>query len=463
MVDRKDLIRKLYYSDNLPILRSMEDESVDLIYLDPPFNSNRAYNIIYPDDLGQVTAFEDTWYWTPECDAHIHDMTHLKTRSILDALANAMGKSQICAYLVNMAVRLIEMRRILKPTGSIYLHCNPTASHYLKIVMDAIFGTNNFRNEIIWHYRRWTGKAKKFQCLHDVVFFYTKTSDYSFNILYTDYTTGSRERKVQGVLNRFKGGETHFVSYKSVDEKGVRENDVWNIPFVAPSAKERLGYPTQKPLALLEKILLASSNEGDLVLDPFCGCGTTVEAAEKLKRHWIGIDITYSSIAAIKERFRRQKYNVWGEIQIFGEPKTEGEVEKNLINSQSASARKEFEKFCVTSIGGLPNDKMGADGGIDGRIPIDKNEIAIVSVKSGRISIEQIRALRGLLNGKNKIGIFITKVKPTKKMKLFANQSGIYEFPDKPEKVVFRTQELIPRIQILTLEQILKGVQPILP
>ena len=326
MVKREDLIRKLYYSDNLPVLENMEDEFVDLIYLDPPFNSNRAYNIIWPDDLGQVTAFDDTWSWSPECDVILQNISHLDSKRILNAFVDAMGKVQICAYLVNMAVRLIEMKRILKSTGSIYLHCDPTASHYLKIIMDEIFGRKNFQNEIIWHYRRWTGKAKKFQKLHDVIFFYTKTDTYNFNVLYTDYTEGSVNRKMQGVLNRFKDGKSHFVSNESIDEKGVRENDVWQIPFVAPSAKERLGYPTQKPLALLKRILNASSNEGDVVLDPFCGCGTTVIASEALRRHWIGIDITYSSIAAIKERFKREKFTTWGNIQLLGEPATEEEV-----------------------------------------------------------------------------------------------------------------------------------------
>ncbi len=463
MVAREDLIRKLYYSDNLPILQNMEDNSIDLIYLDPPFNSNRAYNIIYPGDLGQVTAFEDTWYWTPECDVHLMDMKHLKAKNILDALVVAMGKVQMCAYLLNMALRLIELQRILKPTGSVYLHCDPTASHYLKIVMDAIFGEENFKNEIIWHYRRWTGRAKKFQQLHDVILFYTKSNEYTFNVLYTEYTDGSKERKEQGVLHRFKDGEAHFVSYKSLNKKGVRENDVWHIPFIAPSARERLGYPTQKPIALLKRILTASSNEGDVVLDPFCGCGTTSEAAEILKRHWIGIDITYSSIAAIKERFKRQNFDFWDKVQIIGEPKTEEEVENSLIHSESAKARKEFEKFCVTTIGGLPNEKMGADGGIDGRIPLVNKQIAVISVKSGSVSVKDIRELKGILNGKNKIGIFLTKEKPTQPMISFANQAGIFEQLSKADGIVFDKTVPIPIIQILTLEQILRGERPVLP
>ena len=192
-----------------------------------------------------------------------------------------------------MAVRLLEMRRLLKPTGSLYLHCDPTAGHYLKTLMDSVFGAGRFQNEIIWHYRRWTGKATRFQRLHDLIYFYSKSDYHCFNQLYTEYTKGSKQRKEQGVLHRFKAGESpHLVSDKEVSEKGVPENDVWQIPFVAPSAKERVGYPTQKPLALLDRIIKASSNAGDVVLDPFAGCATACVSAETLGRKWIGIDLS---------------------------------------------------------------------------------------------------------------------------------------------------------------------------
>lgn len=310
----------LYYGDNLPVLReSIANESVDLIYLDPPFNSNRAYNAIYRDSTGlelpdQVEAFCDIWELTPERESVIRNMPVLMAQAGIEdsagklwqlwmsALRNTQPK--LLAYLLYMTERLIVMKGILKSTGSIYLHCDPTASHYIKSLMDAIFGHKNFRNEIIWHYRRWTGKAKRFQCLHDVILFYTKADNYTFNILYTEYTEGSKARKEQGVLHRFKDGEKRLVSDSSIDDKGVRENDVWKIPFIAPSAKERLGYPTQKPIALLKRIIEASSNKGDLVLDPFCGCGTTAHAAQKLKRQWIGIDITHLAIALAERRLR---------------------------------------------------------------------------------------------------------------------------------------------------------------
>ena len=209
------------------------------------------------------------------------------------------------SYLTMMAVRLLEMQRLLKDTGSVYLHCDPTASHYLKQLMDAVFGARQFRNEIVWHYRRWTGKAKRFQRLHDVVLFYSKSTDYLFNQLYTEYTKGSRQRKEQGVLHRFKNGdEPYLVSDGEVDQRGVPENDVWQIPFVAPSAKERIGYPTQKPLALLDRIIQASSNPGDVVLDPFCGCATACVAAERLGRAWLGIDLSPKATELVNVRLQ---------------------------------------------------------------------------------------------------------------------------------------------------------------
>ena len=387
-----------------------------------------------------------------------------KTYELLNALVSALGKIQMCAYLVNMAVRLVEMHRVLKPTGSIYLHCDPTASHYLKILMDSIFGAKNFRNEIIWHYRRWTGKAKKFQQLHDTILFYTETDNYTFNTQYTEYTGGSRKRKEQGVLRRFKKGEKpYLVSQGTTDKRGVRENDVWQIPFIAPSAKERLGYPTQKPVELLKRIIKTSSNKEDIVLDPFCGCGTTVAAAEQLGRSWIGVDITYSAVAAIKERFKRDKLTYWNEIEwdeieILNSPKTVKEVDNTLLNQASPLyARKEFEKFCVTVIGGLPNDKMGADGGVDGRIPLDGDRIAICSVKSGNVGVSYLYQLKGLLDQKNVAGVFLSRENPTRPMVKFAKEAGIHRMEG------LYSHKPFPKLQILTLEQILRGKRPDLP
>jgi len=257
------------------------DASVDLVYLDPPFNSSRAYNIIYPGDLGQVTAFEDTWYWTPNCDLHLEQMR--EGRDILVALVEAMGReSQMSAYLVNMAIRFEEMRRVLKPTGSLYLHCDPTASHYLKIVMDAIFGAKNFRNEIVWCYRTGGVSKRWFGRKHDTIFFYTKSNTYAFH----------RTKEKSRLSHKYGFGGVEIKK----DDKGfyteTYTRDWWQIDALRGNQEETLGYPTQKPLALLERIVRASSNASDVVLDPFCGCATTIHAAQNLKRPRLCIDIS---------------------------------------------------------------------------------------------------------------------------------------------------------------------------
>ena len=293
----------LYTNDNLFILTGMNSNLVDLIYLDPPFNSKRFYSAPVGSKAAG-TSFKDMWTWEDVNEAYLENLarTYPALTTFLASIGVIHSKAMM-AYLTYMAQRIIEMHRVLKDTGSLYLHCDPTASHYLKVVLDEIFGKNNFRNEIIWHYRRWTGKSKNFQKLHDIILFYSKTSDYHFNELYTDYTEGSVSRKKGGKLHRFKKGyETLLVSDKEIDEKGVRENDVWHIPFIPPSSKERTGYPTQKPLTLLQRIIQASSNEGDIVLDPFCGCATTCVAAQQLGRKWIGIDIEKHAVNILIDR-----------------------------------------------------------------------------------------------------------------------------------------------------------------
>ena len=298
--------KTIWTGDNLDILRGMNSETVDLIYLDPPFNSNKNYEAPVGSKAAGA-AFKDTWRLSDLDVAWMGLIAdeHPAIAYMLDAAGKAHGKG-MQSYLTMMAVRLLEMRRLLKDTGSIYLHCDPYASHYLKMLMDAIYGASQFKNEVVWHYRRWTGKARRFQRLHDLVLFYSKSKDYIFNQLYTEYTKGSRQRKEQGVLHRFKAGkEPYLVSDSGIDERGVSENDVWQIPFVAPSAKERIGYPTQKPLALLERIIKASSNEGDMVLDPFCGCATACVAADKLGRQWVGIDISPKAVELVNERLRK--------------------------------------------------------------------------------------------------------------------------------------------------------------
>lgn len=297
--------KTIFTGDNLPILRGINSECIDLIYLDPPFNSNANYAA----PIGSQAAgaeFKDTWSLS-DLDVAWLDLIETKYPAVNRVIQAAMTDSDK-SYLVYMATRLLEMHRVLRTDGSIYLHCDPTMSHYLKLLMDAIFGRKMFRNEVVWHYRRWTAASKRFQKLHDIVLFYSKSKEYTFNQLYTTYTPGSISRKEQGVLHRFKKGEKPtLVSDRSKNEKGVAENDVWQIPFIAPSSKERVGYPTQKPLKLLERIISASSNKDDVVFDPFCGCATTCVAADRLHRNWIGIDISFKAVELVIERIKKDQ------------------------------------------------------------------------------------------------------------------------------------------------------------
>ena len=380
-----------------------------------------------------------------------------------------------------MAVRLVELHRILKPTGSLYLHCDPKASHYLKIVLDRIFGEVQFRNELIWGYNRFSRLGPAFPSMHDTILFYAKTQDSVFNKLSTQAKNSERyEKGYHTVVDRGVNKLLVYDANKAVEkiEEAQKQQrpikhtqasapalgSVWNdIAILNPRSKERLNYSTQKPLALLERILTASSKKGDLVLDPFCGCGTTVAAAEKLHRQWIGIDITYSSIAAIRERFRRDRIDIWPQIEILDTPTTVQQVDEKLLNQTSPLfARKEFEKFCVATIGGLPNDKMGADGGIDGRIPLmSVPERAICSVKSGQVGVAQLRDLKGLLgvHRHDVAGVFISRHRPTNPMQAFANQAGLHH----PTETGLFQIDPFPRLQILTLEQILNGKRPNVP
>jgi len=328
----------LYCGDNLDQLKKLPDNSVDLIYIDPPFNSNRNYEVFW-GDTQEKRAFDDRF-------------------------------GDATAYITYMRPRIVELYRVLKPTGSFYYHCDWHASHYVKILLDQVFGFNNFQNEIIWHYRRWSSPSKKFQRLHDTVFFYTKSKDYTFNNLLTAYTEGSVARKKQGVLHRFKEGEKPFlVSERVVQSKGVPENDVWQIPFIAPSAKERLGFPTQKPLALLDRIIAASSNKGDIVLDAFCGCGTTLASAQKHGRKWIGIDISPTACRVIAKRM----WDMFGLIEdkdfkMYGLPRSEIQLRE--------MPHFEFQNWAVIALGGIPNRVKSGDFGIDGKLyPIEQEKV----------------------------------------------------------------------------------------
>ena len=454
----------LYYGDNLPILRQHIDSNfADLIYLDPPFNSNASYNVLFkaPDghqSQAQIEAFDDTWHWGDSAELAFDDViqsANSDAASVLISIRQFLGMNDMMAYLAMMAVRLIELHRVLKPNGSLYLHCDPTASHYLKILLDAIFGKQTFQNEIIWSYRRWPTKAQRYQRMHDVILFYSKDGDPSvFNTLYMSPTESSIKRwKGKKQLVEF-GAQGERLPTQELGEAsiGVPVNDVWNIPIIAPVSKERLGYPTQKPVALLERILEASSNEGDVVLDPFCGCGTTLHAATKLNRKWIGIDITHLAIGLIRRRLKEafpQK-----NFDIVGVPKELGGAQALALQDKY-----EFQKWALSMIEAQPykGGKKGGDGGIDGYLYFKpdgkKTEKAIVSVKGGQtlnpamvkdliVTVEQEGA---------KMGVFLTLELPTKGMIAQAASAGLY----KTEYGQF------PKIQIVTVEQLFQPGNPL--
>jgi DNA modification methylase len=473
----------LYYGDNLEVMRKyIKDNTIDLCYIDPPFNSKRNYNQIYnnigSEDKAQAQAFIDTWTWDDDAIKGFEQITSnyngvftKQSIELIIGFEKVLGKGSLLAYLISMTLRIAEIFRVLKTTGSFYLHCDPTASHYLKLLLDGIFVPQggDFRNEIVWHYRRWTGNAKKFQALHDIVFFYTKSDDYVFNPSYTEYTEGSVGRKMQGVLHRFKDGEEPLlVSDQSINEKGVRENDVWAIPFIAPSAKERLGYPTQKPEKLLEKIIKASSKKGDIVLDAYCGCGTSVVVSERLKRKWIGIDITYQSISLILKRLEDSfTKKVLGNIVLNGIPEDFNSAVA-LANKKDDKVRKEFEKWAVLTYSNnraIINEKKGSDAGIDGvAYMLDRNEKyesemkrVLFSVKSDKTPhVSFIRDFYGTIEReKAAMGYFITLYPPTKDMVSECKKLGKY--------TNLLMDKEYPKIVIVTVEDILAGNRITIP
>jgi site-specific DNA-methyltransferase (adenine-specific) len=515
-----DWKNRLYFGDNLDILRrEVPDASVDLIYLDPPFNSNATYNVLFKEKSGeesaaQITAFEDTWQWGLESEAVYKEIVTSGPRKLADlmqALLAFLRRNDMMAYLVMMAIRLVELHRVLKPTGSIYLHCDPTASHYLKMVMDATFGPQNYRNEITWKRRVGMSSAvhesNRFGICTDILLFYAETEEARF---FPQYNRDSQEykeyidqrftmvdpdgRRFQAtslvnpayrpnLIYEYKGykppkngwmitkekmqqwdreGKLYFPKTKKgrlrrksyADElKGMPIQNLWtDIPEINSQAEERLGYPTQKPEALLERIIRASSNEGELVLDPFCGCGTAVAVAERLKRRWIGIDITYLAINLVQRRLR----------DAFGDDLSPYEVVGAPTDLASAEALKElsphqFEWWAVDLADARPakDRKKGADTGIDGYINFfdDKSGKAkqvIVQVKSGYVGVSHVRDLIGVLEReKAAIGALISLREPTKPMLTEAAAAGFYESKDFPGRY--------PRLQILTIAELLAG------
>jgi DNA modification methylase len=503
----------LYYGDNLDVLRRhVSDETVDLVYLDPPFKSDRNYNVLFNERNGsqaasQIQAFDDTWTWNQESESTHAELVTAGGRvaDCLQAFRTFLGECDMLAYLVMMAPRLVELRRVMKPTGSIYLHCDPAASHYLKMLMDAVFGPACFRNEIIWK-RVFTVKgnfgqgSKFFGPNTDTLLFYAKGQDSRFNPVFSEYSAdyldkfyrftdpdGRRYRLISmiGPGGASKGnpsyefmGVTRFWRYSRdkmhelsdrgmivqtkpgavpqrkqyLDEgKGVAVQSLWDdIPALSATSAERLGYPTQKPEALLERIITASSNPGDVVLDPFCGCGTTIAVAQRLGRPWIGIDITHLAINLIKIRLK-DSFGESATFQVIGEPVSVPDAER-LAESDPY----QFQWWALGLVGARPvEQKKGADRGIDGRIIFQGDkpgtfESVILSVKAGNTGAAHVRDLKGVLDReKAAIGVLISMQEPTSPMKTEAVTAGFYESAIWGRKY--------PKIQLLTVEELLAG------
>ena len=503
----------LYYGDNLDVLRRyVPDESVDLVYLDPPFNSNASYNVLFKEKSGeespaQIKAFTDTWEWTQESERTfeqeivLNPDTPPNVKEMVSGFRQFVGSNAMMAYLVMMTPRLVQLRRVLKPTGSIYLHCDPTASHYLKLLMDAVFGAVFFQNEISWKRTSGHSDAQRFGRVHDVILFYTRDRDAIWNVThqpfdaayvarYYRYKDPDGRRWMSGDLSAagLQGGGYQYewkgvtrvwrvprstmeqldaqgrVFYtkngiarrkRYLDESpGLKMQDVWaDIEALRSWHKERLGYPTQKPQALLERIIEASSNEGDVVLDPFCGCGTAVAAAEKLKRRWMGIDITHLAVALMKNRLKTAFGIVPGsDYEVVGEPSDVGGA-----RALAEQDRYQFQFWAMSLLEASPREqsKRGEDRGIDGVVyfidgPRRSPRKAIVQVKSGRVSSPLIRDLTGTVQReKAALGLFITLEEPTSAMRTEAVSAGFYHSDV--------WQRDYPKIQLRTIAELLEG------
>ena len=510
----------LFYGDNLQVLRdSIQDASVDLIYLDPPFNSNASYNILFKGPAGgnsaaQIEAFDDTWHWNDSAEAAFGDVMrcgNAAASTMLRAMRSFLGDNDMMAYLAMMAVRLIELHRVLKPTGSLYLHCDPTASHYLKILLDAVFGAENFQNEIIWKRQSAHNDAsRKFANLTDTILFYAKSAEMKFKVVrvpldeeyiekfyrhkdpkgrrYRLSDLSAPEGGGMAAINKATGKPNGWYMWKGytppprgwrysketmqrlhdegkieypddikkrlslrryLDEnEGQPIGNSWtDIHPLHGAAREALGYPTQKPLALLERILSASSNPDDVVLDPFCGCGTTVHAAQKLGRQWMGIDVTHLAIGLIEKRLRE----AFADVQFA----THG-VPQDIEGARDLARRgqyHEFEKWALSLIAAQPGNmgKKGADKGIDGNLfygPKSEGR-AIVSVKAGEnVNVAMIRDLRGVIEREGAgVGVFLTLTPPTRPMITEAAGAGLCQLSG---------WNSVPRIQIVTIEDAMR-------
>lgn len=497
----------LYYGDNLDVLRRyISDECVDLIYLDPPFKSDQDYNVLFAEHDGrssaaQIRAFEDTWEWTDESAESLEQVIEQGGRvaDVMRALRTFLDKTDMMAYLAMMAPRLVEMRRVLKSTGSLYLHCDPTASHYLKILLDAVFGAANFRNEIVWRRSHPKGLAfTRFATSHDVILVFQKTQKATWNPTYlpngnanTQYTLADesgRRYQLTSLLNpnpdrpnltyEFKGvtkvwrwtrdrmeeadrkglivvpkrgeGIPRFKRYLD-EQEGIPVGDFWNDIGIA-AGHERLGYPTQKPQALLARIIAASSNAGDLILDPFCGCGTAIDAAQRLGRRWIGIDITHLAVGLIKHRlFNSFHLREKRDYDVVGEPVSLDDARRLARDDPF-----QFQAWALGLVGARRADqKRGADSGIDGRLFFHetrggRTKQVLFSVKSGQVGVRDVRDLRAVVEREHaEMGLLISLAEPTRPMLREAADGGhfVSEF----------TRSRHPKLQIRTIKQLLEG------
>ena len=502
----------LYYGDNLVVLRRhVDSESVDLVYLDPPFNSNASYNVLFAERDGtqaasQIKAFEDTWRWDEGAARAYEEVVEAGGRvsQAMQAFRTFLGDTDMLAYLAMMTPRLVELRRVMKDTATIYLHCDPTASHYLKMLMDSVFGPENFRNEIIW--RRTSAKGlmtRRLPSNHDVILACQKSNEARWNAsaIFQPYDpenldekTGGKYKHVDpdgrvyrldnvtnpnpdrpnltyefmgmtkvwrwtkdrmekaraaGLVVQTKPGTIPQLKRYLHEQRGRPLGDVWtDISPLNSQAAERLGYPTQKPEALLDRIITASSNEGDTVLDPFCGCGTTIASAQKLNRRWIGIDITSLAITLIRHRLA-DSFGTTATYEVIGEPVSLPDAVK-----LAADDPYQFQWWALGLVGARPvEQKKGADKGIDGRTYFhegDNRETKqiIFSVKAGKLHAPYVRDLRGVIERENAaIGVLLTLDEPTRAMRTEAASAGFYESPWGKHW----------RLQILTIEDLLTG------
>jgi len=474
----------LYYGDNLEVMREhLADESVDLVYLDPPFNSARDYNVLFKqakrdENQAQITAFTDTWQWSKKrYDEFFEERRHAPLFDLMESLFRVLGRSEMMAYLLMMAPRLLELRRVLTPTGSLYLHCDSNASHYLKVLMDVTFGCGDFRNDIRWKRQPVRGAkavSSQFARTSDSILFYTKGRDHTWNRQYRpydeafikakfrpdangrlfrdcdlgDYSEESIRRfEDQGRIYITSHGKKRLIRYLD-EEKGEALGDFWPDPAaVNARAVERMGYPTQKPLALLERIICASSNPSDVVLDPFCGCGTAVVAAEKLRRRWIGIDITFIAMDLMINRLASNFGLKRGEdYQVIGAPKDAYSARKLFEESPA-----EFQIWAVGLVQGVPQPKKSGDRGVDGKVYFQDREgklqWAVCQVKGGHLAAGFIRDFaRVIEREKAAMGFFICLETPTKGMKDEAEEMGFFTAP---------SGRKIPRFQIRTVHELL--------